>query len=149
MAEANSDVRREVAECFCLNLRMSSRALSQIYDEALRPLGLKTTQFSLLRGIQRLAPVTFQALADRMVLDQTTLPRSLRLLERGGYIRIEHGSDRRERLASLTAKGRETLERALPFWRKAQERVRANFTPKRLENLMIELAAIRRATAES
>ena len=127
---------------------MASRAVSQVYDEALRPAGIKATQFSLLRTIQRHGPVGFQRLAETMVLDQTTLPRSLRLLEKEGYIRIETGEDRRERLASVTSKGAAVLERALPYWRKAQGRLRQNFPGDRLENLMRELEQMRKAMAE-
>lgn len=136
-----------VSDCVCLNLRMSSRALSHVFDDALRPAGLKTTQFSLLRHIERMAPVTFQKLADAMVLDQTTLPRSLRLLEKDGFIAIAAGEDRRERLASLTPAGRRKLAEATPLWRRAQERMRAKFTPERLERLLGELAEIRKAAA--
>ena len=145
MAEKSAE--RDV-ECTCLKLRMASRALSQIYDEALRPVGIKTTQFSLLRMIQRLGPVTFQRLAEKMVLDQTTLPRSLRTLEKDGYIRIEAGEDRRERLASVTAKGAAIIEKALPRWRKAQELVREKFPGEHLDALMSELDRMRQAVAQ-
>jgi DNA-binding MarR family transcriptional regulator len=135
-------------ECVCLNLRMASRAVSAIFDDALRPVGLRTTQFSLLRAIERLGPVTFLTLAEKMVLDQTTLPRSLRLLEEEGLIRIETGVDRRERLASATAKGRAAIARALPHWRRAQERMREKFPARRLDALIAELGEMRRAVAE-
>ena len=134
-------------ECMCLSLRMTTRALSQIYDDALRPVGLRVTQFSLLRSIARLQPVTFQRLSETLVLDQTTLPRSLRVLEKEGLIRIERGEDRRERLASLTAKGKTTLAAALPVWRRAQEEVRTKFSGARLDKLSTELAAMRRVVA--
>jgi DNA-binding MarR family transcriptional regulator len=136
------------SDCACLSLRMASRAISQVYDEVLRPVGIKTTQFSLLSTIQKLGPVGFQRLAEKMVLDQTTLPRSLRLLEKEGYIRIEAGEDRRERLASVTTKGAAVVERALPYWRKAQDRLREKFPGDRLDKLMRELEQMRRAMAE-
>lgn len=132
-------------ECLCTNLRMSARAITQIYDDVLRPSGLRTTQFSLLRAIERLGPVTFQRLSEALVLDQSTLPRSLRLLERAGYIKIEAGADRRERLASLTAGGEAAIRGAKPLWLQAQERMRSRFRPERLEGLIAELAEMRRA----
>lgn len=146
MAKGSS--RATVPDCICLNLRMSARAISQIYDEELRPVGIRVTQFSLLRAIERLGPVTFQRLAEALVLDETTMPRSLRLLQKDGYIRIEAGEDRRERLASLTAAGRAVLELALPHWRRAQERIRAKFEAGRFDKLASELAEMRRAVAE-
>ena len=144
---SKSELAGPVADCVCLNLRMSSRALSQVFDEAMRPTGLKTTQFSLLRAIGRMAPVTFQKLAETMVLDQTTLPRSLRLLEKDGLIKIVPGADRRERLASLTSSGKKKLVEAAPYWSKAQERMKNKFTPERLDRLLRELAEIRKAAA--
>lgn len=131
-------------DCLCLHLRMSSRAISQVYDDALRPTGIRITQFSLLRAIERLGPVTFQRLSDLLVIDKTTLPRSLRLLEKDGFIKIEAGEDRRERLASITSKGRAVIEAAMPLWSKAQERIRSKFDPDRLEHLKAGLAQIRR-----
>jgi DNA-binding MarR family transcriptional regulator len=135
-------------ECTSLKLRMASRALTQVYDEVFRPLGIKSTQFSLLRMIQRHGPITFQALAEKMALDQTTLPRSLRTIEKDGYVRIEKGEDRRERLVSITSKGTAALERAVPLWQKAQALVRAKFEGERLDQLMKDLDHLRRAVAE-
>jgi DNA-binding MarR family transcriptional regulator len=127
---------------------MVARALTQIYDEAMRPVGIKSTQFSLLRMIQRHGPMSFLALAERMVLDQTTLPRSLRTLEKDGYVSIEAGADRRERLVSVTTKGAAVLERAVPLWNAAQALVREKFKGDRLDSLLNELAQLRRAVAE-
>lgn len=126
---------------------MSSRALTQIYDEALRPTGLRVTQYSLLKAIAKLGPASFQTLAEALVLDPTTLPRSLRVLEKDGYIAIEPGADRRQRLAGLTARGRKILEECAPYWRQAQERVRAKFSGGRLDALLAELADMREAVA--
>ncbi|MDE2141292.1 MAG: MarR family transcriptional regulator [Elusimicrobia bacterium] len=135
-------------ECTSLKLRMASRALTQVYDEVFRPLGIKSTQFSLLRMIQHHGPITFQGLAEKMVLDQTTLPRSLRTIEKDGYILIERGEDRRERLVSITSKGTAALERAVPLWQKAQGLVRAKFQGERLDQLMADLDRLRRVIAE-
>lgn len=134
-------------ECLGLNLRMSARALSAIYDEAVRPVGLRGTQFSLLRAVQKYGPVTFQRLAEVLYLDETTLPRSLRLLEKRGYIRIEPGRDKRERLTTLTAKGKAVVEKALPLWRGAQERLKRKLTPERFERFIADLAEMRAAAA--
>jgi DNA-binding MarR family transcriptional regulator len=135
-------------ECTSLKLRMASRALTQVYDEAFRPLGIKSTQFSLMRMIQRHGPITFQGLAQKMVLDQTTLPRSLRTIEKDGYIRIEKGEDRRERLVSITSKGEAALERAVPLWQKTQALVREKFRGERLDQLIVDLDQLRRVIAE-
>ncbi|MBI3566171.1 MAG: MarR family transcriptional regulator [Elusimicrobia bacterium] len=135
-------------DCVCLLMRMNARAISQIYDDAMRPAGVRITQFSFLRAIAKLGPVTFQRLSDVLALDQTTLPRSLRLLEKDGFIKIEEGEDRRERLASLTSKGRSALEAAMPLWSKAQGRIRSKFDPERLNQMRTELMEMRRAAAQ-
>jgi DNA-binding MarR family transcriptional regulator len=145
--EAGANAERDT-ECATLTLRMASRALTQIYDEAMRPVGIRSTQFSLLRMIQRHGPIAFQALAEKMVLDQTTLPRSLRTIEKDGYIRIAAGEDRRERLASLTEKGGRLLRRAAPLWRNAQGLVRRRFRARRLERLLVELDQLRRMMSD-
>lgn len=139
-----SSAKTSLPPCVCLNLRMTSRALTQAYDAALRPAGVKITQLALLRAIDRLGPVSFLALAEELVLDQTTLPRSLRTLERGGLVRIQKGEDRRERLASLTPKGRALVARAAPHWQRAQDAVRARFPAEHWDRLLGELAEIRR-----
>ena len=142
------DARGRDAPCATLTLRMASRALSQIYDEAMRPARIKSTQFSLLRMIQRHGPLTFQGLAVKMVLDQTTLPRSLRTIEKDGFIRIEAGADRRERFVSLTQRGAAVLEKAEPHWQRAQTMVRRKFRGERLDKLLADLDQLRLALAK-
>ncbi len=134
--------------CATLTLRMASRALTQIYDEAMRPLGIKSTQFSLMRMIHRHGPITFQALAEKMVLDQTTLPRSLRTIEKDGFVRIAAGEDRRERLVSLTDKGAAILAKAVPVWERTQASVREKFKAERLDRLLSDLDRLRRVMGE-
>lgn len=124
---------------------MSARALSQLYDQALRPLGIRVTQFSMLVAIEAAGPVTFQKLAELLALDQTTMPRALRVLEKAGWVRIEPGEDKRERLVSLTERGGDVLEKSVPLWRSAQARLKATFPKGRLDRLMSDLAEMRRA----
>jgi DNA-binding MarR family transcriptional regulator len=139
----------EASECVCLNLRMSTRALTQVYDEALKPTGLRITQYSMLRAIRRLGPVPLQRLSEALALDQTTLPRNLRPLQKNGYVRVVTGSDRRERLASLTPKGTAALEAAQPLWRKTQDRIRSRFSAKQLETLLTALTEMRIGLGQS
>lgn len=106
--------------CLCLALRMASRAVSIAYDDALRPFGLKTTQFSLLAQVASLGPVESSRLAEALGLDKTTLPRNLRPLQRRGLIVIERGDDRRTRLVRLTPAGRQLLREAMTAWRSIQ-----------------------------
>jgi DNA-binding MarR family transcriptional regulator len=111
------------AECACGNLRKAARAVTQVYDEVLRPTGLRVTQFGILGATKAMEPVTLTRLADATVTDRTTLTRNLKLLEKRGLIRVQMGNDRREREVTLTAQGREALASGLPLWQKAQTRV--------------------------
>jgi DNA-binding MarR family transcriptional regulator len=114
---------QEVAACTCANLRMATRVVTQIFDTALRPAGLKVTQFTLLAKIHRSGTLPVSQLADFVVMDRTTLTRNLKPLVSNGWVTVEQGSDQRERLVSLTELGEQTLDAARPHWAIAQEQV--------------------------
>ena len=109
--------------CVCNTLRMASRAVTQLYDDVLRPSGLRVTQFSILAMIARMGGASLRQLEDTLAIDQTTLTRSLNLLERYGVTeRVPH-PDGRIKAMRLTAKGRRALEVARPLWAQAQAKV--------------------------
>jgi DNA-binding MarR family transcriptional regulator len=102
---------------------MVTRAVTQLYDDVLRPSGLRVTQFSILAALARRGEARLTQLSDVLAIDQTTLTRGLTLLESNGVIeRVPH-ADGRLKVMRLTAKGRRTLETARPLWAKAQRRV--------------------------
>jgi DNA-binding MarR family transcriptional regulator len=111
------------AGCACRNLRRTARAVTQLYDETLRPSGLRVTQFTLLVAVAISEPVPIGRLADALDLDRTTLARDLKLLTERGLAEITPGEDRRTRLVRLTGQGREAVTRAHPLWRRAQARI--------------------------
>ena len=131
----------ETIACACLNLRKASRAVTQMYEERLREAGLKATQFTLLSAIHNLGPVSIGELADRIVMDQSTLTRNLRPLRRDGLIRIQPGTDRRVREVELTDAGRATREKALPLWRQAQKEITDKLGGERFARLLDDLSA--------
>jgi DNA-binding MarR family transcriptional regulator len=108
--------------CASFNLRKTSRAVTRLYDAALQETGIRSTQFAILVGIAKEQPVAIGALADVLVMDGTTLTRSLRLLQKEGLIAISSRAAMRQRFLTVTAKGESVLTRSLPAWRKAQER---------------------------
>jgi len=111
--------------CACAGLRRAARAVTRLYDEALRPSGLRVTQFSLMQVLGRArGALTQGTLGELLALDSTTLSRTLRPLERRGWIRTVPGADRRERRLALTSAGRRQLERARPHWERTQARLR-------------------------
>jgi DNA-binding MarR family transcriptional regulator len=133
------DTWRE-SSCVCTTVRRADRALNRLYDEALKPSGLVTTQYALLSFLAR-APekLPLGELAEAQVMDRTTLSRNLEPLERAGYVRVEPGEDKRRRVVSLTAAGNEAYEKARPLWYGAQSQVQAEHGARRIEQLLAEL----------
>jgi DNA-binding MarR family transcriptional regulator len=106
--------------CNCLSLRQATRRVTQLYDQALTPIGLRATQYSLLAQIEQLGPIALNSLAEAMVMDRATLGHNVRPLEARGLVRLEVGEDRRSREVSITQAGRDLLVEGRPLWRRAQ-----------------------------
>ena len=109
------------AACHCLAARRRARAITRLYDEKLRPHGLRGTQFSVLASLALGGPRPIGALAEALGLEHTTLTRGSARLERNGWIATDRSTDGRERLLRLTPAGRAKLEEAFPAWRDAQD----------------------------
>ncbi|HWW65247.1 MAG TPA: MarR family winged helix-turn-helix transcriptional regulator [Sphingomonadaceae bacterium] len=104
--------------CLCLHTQRAARALARRFDEALRPLGLTSGQFSLLMALNRPKPPAMGPVAEVLAIDRTTLTAALKPLQRKGFVAIEADpADRRSRLLMLTGAGREALAAAVPVWR--------------------------------
>jgi DNA-binding MarR family transcriptional regulator len=126
--------------CTCFSLRKAARAVTQLYDEALRPTGLRATQFSMLTLLQAAGKVPMSHLADEAVMDRTTLSRNLDVLERDGLVRIRPGADARVREVELTPAGMAKLETAYPHWQRAQRAVARSLGPRRVERMLTDLS---------
>ena len=111
--------------CLCNALRQATRAVSRLYDEELRGVGLRTTQYSLLRRLRAAGEVRQRDLGGLTSLDETTLTRNLRPLIDAGWVAVRPGEDRREKLIRLTEAGAAKLHEARPAWERAQERMRS------------------------
>jgi len=103
-----------------LNIRRASRAVTQFYEKVLQPSGLKVTQYSLLRNLELLKPVSMSVLAKIMRIDRTTLNRNLKPLINAGLITVNSGEDSRSRQVMITEVGKDTLTSALTLWDEAQ-----------------------------
>ncbi len=125
--------------CVCFHSRRASRLLTQLYDEALRPSGLRATQFTLLLAIRKNAPVAVRELADLLAMDRTTLSRNLKPLDQEGLVTSRPGEDRRVREVRLSPLGHETLKEAFPLWKAAQAKTRASLGADGLLSLLDEL----------
>jgi DNA-binding MarR family transcriptional regulator len=120
----------------CASFRRASRALTQLYDETLRPLGLRATQFTILQALSRAGEISQGELGRALAIDSTTLTRTLRIMVREGWIADRRGNDRRERLLRLAQDGRHQFNRALPLWEKAQVQLRHQLGDKRWHDLL-------------
>jgi DNA-binding MarR family transcriptional regulator len=125
--------------CTCGSLRKASRRISQFYDAALAPVGIKSTQFSILAEVERGSvgrPLTMCELATAMVMDRSTLGHNLRPLERDDLLSLRlTATDRRKRHVALTRKGKATLQRARRLWRTAEGRFERIFGKRHAADL--------------
>jgi len=137
--------------CLCGNLRRAARLVSTLYEsEPGWPKDVSVAQFSLLQAIAREGTSTNARLGWLLGIDQTTLSRSLSLLEERGLIGIATGVDRRERIITLSDEGRTQLRRVERVWRRAQARLRGRFGAdpwRRLEQGLAALVSAARAPA--
>src|SRR3954452_11532140 len=105
--------------CLCLHTQRAARALSRRFDEAMRPHGLTSGQFSLLMSLNRPSPPRMGAVAELLAMDRTTLTAALKPLASRGLVEITPDpADRRSRLLTLTPAGAETLGKAIPVWQR-------------------------------
>ena len=110
--------------CLCLHVQRAARALARRFDEALRPFGLTSGQFSLLMSLNRPAPPTIGDVAQLLAMDRTTLTANLKPLERRKLLEIVvDEKDRRNRRLKITAAGRRTLAAATDVWRSTHDAV--------------------------
>jgi DNA-binding MarR family transcriptional regulator len=131
-------------ECFAGAARKASRRLTQFYDDALEPCGLRSTQYTILAELARFAtPPTLAELASALVSDRSAVGHNLRPLIRDGYIALETGAgDRRERRIRLTAPGQSKHGEAWPLWQAAQNEFLAVYGEAHSESLRTALLDI-------
>lgn len=119
--------------CVCTTLRRATRALTRAYDEAMAPHGLTIQQFAILRHTRdytraQNAPIPLSRLAQRLVMDRTSLYRALPALEREGLMVVDTPSPR-NRTATTTAKGEALITQAEPDWAALQSRILSAMEP--------------------
>ena len=132
--------------CTCGSLRKASRRISQFYDTALAPVGIKSTQYSILSEVDRGSlegPVTMCELATAMVMDRSTLGHNLKPLERDDLVILRlSADDRRKRYVELTKKGRLMLRKSRRLWQHAEGRFESIFGKEPAEELRAVLLSI-------
>ena len=108
--------------CAAYQFRRTSRAVARLYDAAIAPSGLRSTQFAILTAVAKLQPISMSRVGEILVIDAATMTRSLRLLQKDGLIEIAPRGVRRQRLLTLTLKAEKALAVAVPLWREMQAR---------------------------
>ncbi|MFT4709118.1 MAG: DNA-binding MarR family transcriptional regulator [Planctomycetota bacterium] len=123
------------SQCAHRNTRLLNRRITQWYEDALRPIGLRATQLTLLVAVGRLGPIRPADLAPALAMEKSTLSRNTdRLIERG-WLEVLADDDARSQLLSLTRSGGQILERALPLWTEAQAKAQATLGVSGMESL--------------
>jgi DNA-binding MarR family transcriptional regulator len=130
--------------CFCLQSRMTARAITRRYNAMLAPLGLEVTEFSLLGAIAYGRATSIAQIAERLAFERTTLVRNLKRLAERGLIARAGGRGRAVRY-ELTKQGDAALKRALPLWRKAQKAVERRLKAGSAAGVLAALASLRGA----
>ena len=143
--DGGPELQQGFQECNCLAIRQAARHVTQFYDQLFAPVGLRATQFAILSRLRRNGPMTINALAAALVMDRTTLGRTIVPLQRDGLIEIAASpADRRRRELRLTDSGLSRHRQALDRWSVAQQRFDAVFGSERaaaLRALLREVVA--------
>jgi DNA-binding MarR family transcriptional regulator len=142
---------RGTGYCASFNFRRAARAITRLYDVAFQGTKIRSTQFTILIAVAKAQPVSISTLGSILVIDSTTLTRSLAKLQKQGLITISKRAERRQRFVTLTDAGVSTLEESLSGWRATQERFEKAIGPEfwlgfrheleRLANVAVELDA--------
>lgn len=123
--------------CLCAGFRKAGRILTRKYDRYLKPSGLKVTQYSMLANIARNPDITVSELAELLFMDQTTVTRNLRVLEKCGYINMEtETADHRIKRIQVSDMGTSKIREARPFWEKAQSEMEAILDSDSIKGLL-------------
>lgn len=129
--------------CLCLHAQRAARALARRFDDALRPVGLTNSQFSLLNALNRPSPATLSDVARLLGADRTTLTAALKVLEREGLSRsVPDPADQRARRLALTPAGHARLVSALPIWTAVHAALEAELEREQPEQLRRGLTAL-------
>jgi DNA-binding MarR family transcriptional regulator len=121
-ATAQISVETIAQQCIAVRLRMLSRAVTRIFNQALRPYGLTTSQMNILVAISCLGEARQHDVCQVLHLEKSTLSRDVARMRSQGWLDVVPGEDGRMALLRITPVGRGLVEAAIPAWQQAQER---------------------------
>lgn len=128
--------------CACFNFRKASRSVTQLFDQALAPTGLRSTQLVILITSELLGPSSIARLARELVMDRSTLTRNLKPLLNSDLLRISKAEHAKQKMVATTDIGRLALVNAVPYWERAQKHLVERLGTSHWDELMRELAGI-------
>lgn len=138
----------DYVDCLAGNLRAAARAVTRVYDDALRPHGLRLTQVAVLAALRTSGPVGVTRLADTVGTERSALARELRPLADAGLVSLAADpDDRRVRRVGLTTAGAARLAAAAPAWHTAQGSMRALLGTTEVEALVRAASSVTDALA--
>ncbi|MDV6235551.1 MarR family winged helix-turn-helix transcriptional regulator [Leptospira ellisii] len=144
MKSSVQDLKHIGMTCFNVSLRRTTRLITSYYDSVLKPSGLRITQFTILVGIAHEKECSITDLARITDIDRTTLQRSLEILRRDGWIRVEKKETGNVRLLFLTKRGESKLEESILLWKKAQAELTDSLGKSKFKETLKLLSEIRR-----
>jgi DNA-binding MarR family transcriptional regulator len=122
--------------CMCGSFRRTARALTSFYEDALRPLGLRATQLTILQVLARAGEVSQGRMGEMLAMDSTSLTRTLAIMRRRAWVAERRGKDHRERLLRLSRGGAAKLKRVTPVWDAVQARLSGKLGKRGWKNLL-------------
>jgi DNA-binding MarR family transcriptional regulator len=131
-----------VSTCACFNFRKASRSVTQLYDQILAPIGLRSTQIVILLASQVLGPCGFARLAREMVMDRSTITRNLQPLVSQGLLKVTGKIGRGGKTVEITPAGQQMLADAVPYWEEAQGRLLTHLGQDRWDRVMADLSGV-------
>ena len=114
-----------ISDCLAGRVRLLSRTITAIYDDALRPLGLTAGQLNVLVFVAKLGPVAPKDVAFQLNMEKSTVSRNVMRMAEKGWLSLTEADSGRGKVLELSAKGRRLVEKSVPLWTQAQERTTA------------------------
>src|SRR5215510_13455298 len=119
---ADATIETIARDCIAMRLRLLNRVVTKLYDDALRPLRLKTSQVNILVAAWKLRLANPLQVCEILQMDPSTLSRNVERMRSKGWLEVVPSKDGREQPFRLTGKGQQLLEKAVPRWQAAQQK---------------------------
>ncbi len=120
-----STVETIASECLAVRIRLLNRTVTNIFDDALRPLGVKVSQLNVLMVVAKRGPISPGGVCRLLNMEKSTLSRNVQRMRTRGWLKVYQGDSGREQVLELASPGRKLIEKSLPFWKKAQAQTEA------------------------